>query len=216
MPNYYTISELDKDEKRHSRRVLEHCCTILGMYTTPCSHHSTPLQNNNPNLHNAQLGISLSSLIIQQHIPMPLLDTNQVTYSDSDMHCDSHEPSLSTLWSRRKIITQVHQTRLCSTIQVKHQFTRRFFGASYESDVLQNNRQKNDHVISIILLALYAVNLCRKILDKKTSQPGQKVNRSVGWENKKVFPSRLPLTVLVDSSKQVDTGILVHQILVDS
>ena len=45
------------------------------------------------------------------------------------------------------------------------------FGASYEADMLQNNRLKNDYLISVTFLTSYVVEFHRKCQDKNFTNP---------------------------------------------
>ena len=89
-------------------------------------------------------------------------------------------------------------------------------GARYKSDALQNNRLKNDPTLGDPLPTSYAVKLRRESRYRPFPDPARQYVVALGGQTNNFFSSRLPLTILVDSSIQVDTGILVRPILINA
>ena len=90
------------------------------------------------------------------------------------------------------------------------------FGTSNKLDSLQDNRLKNDHPLRISFPSSYAVKILCKGWDKQFTNKSRWYVVALGWQSDKFSPPIFPLTILLDSSIQVSTGILVHQILVET
>ena len=77
------------------------------------------------------------------------------------------------------------------------------FGASYKADVLQNNRPKNDWLLSVPFTTSYAIKICSNCWDKPFPDPSIRGFIELDGKTNMIFPSHLPLIALVNTSIHV-------------
>ena len=90
------------------------------------------------------------------------------------------------------------------------------FGASYETDALKNDCLKNDRPLSVSFPTSYAVKLHSECQEKPFTNPYRQHSIALGGQKNTPPPYCLPPTILVDSSIQLCSKILVHTILIDT
>ena len=93
---------------------------------------------------------------------------------------------------------------------------RRYFWRQLRFGLVAKQLSEKNHTIRVPLPTSYVVDICRDRQDKTFPYVSIRYVVTLGGQTNKFFSSFLPLTILVYSSIQVDTGILVHPILIDT
>ena len=90
-----------------------------------------------------------------------------------------------------------------------------FFGASKESDALQDDRLKKYHPIDVPLPRSHAFKIHCGDCDKLSPDSTRQCIVSLVWQTDLFPPPSFPLTVLFDYPIQMVCRILVHPIMLD-